>query len=107
MNKSIETTTADPVLERLDRLTLLLELALRPQLEQARKQIRADELDAAIFAASDGDWTPAATLQRVVAAATGKKERAIQGHVGDLLKQGFLLRRGGGKTIEYRSSDVV
>jgi hypothetical protein len=107
MSQGLQVTTTDAIVERLERLTVLLELALRPQLEQARRQIRSDEVDAAIFDSADGAWTPAAKLQHEVAAATGKKERSIQGHVGDLVEKGFLLRRGGGKNVEYRSSEVI
>lgn len=107
MSKAAEETTIDPVVERLDRLVTLLELALAPQLAEARLTVRADGLDAAILDAAAGDWTEAAKLRDAVAAATGKKERAIQIHVGELINKRFLLRRGSGNYVEYRTSEVI
>lgn len=40
MSKAAEETTIDPVVERLDRLVTLLELALAPQLAEARLTVR-------------------------------------------------------------------
>jgi hypothetical protein len=100
-------TELDPLLERLDRLTAILELALAPQLAEGRAAVRADEIDAAILDAASVDWTPAADLQKAVATKTGKKERAIQGHVGDLVDQGFLQKDGGGPKVRYRTNGVI
>jgi hypothetical protein len=102
------TAEFDPLLERLDRLTAILELALAPQLAEGRAAVRADEVDAAILdAAASADWTPAANLQNAVATKTGKKERAIQGHVGALVARGFLLKDGGGTKVRYRTNGVI
>jgi hypothetical protein len=107
MSEAASETVNNPVVQRLDRLTTLLELALAPQLEEARQKIRSDGLDAAIFDAAAGGWTPASQLRQAVAAATGRKQRAIQIHVGDLVDKGFLLKRGGGNHVEYFTSEVI
>jgi hypothetical protein len=95
------------LLDRVDRLTLLLELALAPQLDARRSELRADPVDAAILDAATADWQPASRLQAAVAKATGKKKRAIQEHISDLLDRGVLRSQGGGPTTEYRSSGVI
>lgn len=107
MSGAAEEATIDPVVERLDRLATLLELALAPQLADARQKVRADALDAAILDAAAGDWTEAAKLRDAVEAATGKKKRAIQIHVGELIDKRFLFRRGSGNYVEYRTSEVI
>jgi hypothetical protein len=107
VSETAQETTTDPVVERLDRLTMLLELALGPQLEQARKRIRADTLDAAILDAAAKEWMPAAKLRQAVATATAKKQRAIQIHVGELVERGFLGKRGSGNYVEYRTREGI
>jgi hypothetical protein len=107
VSEAAEGMITDPVVERLDRLTMLLELALGPQLEQARQRIRADALDAAILDAAAKEWTPAAKLRQAVATTTAKKQRAIQIHVGELVERGFLSKRGSGNYVEYRSREGI
>jgi hypothetical protein len=97
----------EPLLQRLDRLTAILELALAPQLAEGRAAVRADEIDAAILDAASVEWTRAGDLQKAVATKTGKKERAIQGHVGDLVDRGLLMKDGGGPKVRYRTNGVI
>jgi len=97
----------DPLIERLDHLTQMLELALAPQLQVARAALREDEIDAAILDAGSGKWKPAAELLREVEGATGKKKSAIHDHINRLLDRGFLKKQGGGPTTEYRTSAVL
>jgi hypothetical protein len=101
------TGTEGPLLERLDRLTGLLELALAPQIEAGRKAVRADQVDAAILDNAAGDWKPAAKLQQAVSKKTGKKTRAIQDHIGNLVERGFLQRKNAGSKTVYRATGVA
>jgi hypothetical protein len=84
------TGTEGPLLERLDRLTGLLELALAPQIEAGRKAVRADQ-----------------KLQQAVSKKTGKKTRAIQDHIGNLVERGFLQRKNAGSKTVYRATGVA
>jgi len=101
------TTEVDPLLERIDRLTAMLELALAPQLEVARERLRTDPLDAAIFDATADGWVSAGDLQRVLTATTGAKKRTIQAHLAELVAAGHLKQRGGRRFSEYRSSGLI
>ena len=95
------------LLERLDRLTGLLELALAPQIAAGRAVVRADEIDAAILDNAAGAWKPAGKLQQAVAQKTGKKTRAIQDHIGDLVERGLVLKKNAGPKTEYRATGVA
>ncbi len=99
--------TVDPLLGRIDRLTELLELALSPQLEARRSQLRADPVDTAIFDATAGDWIAATELQRRVKKATGVEKRALQSHLSKLIAAGHVEHRGGRRYAEYRSSGLI
>ncbi len=99
--------TADPLLSRIDHLTELLELALAPQLEARRAELRADALDAAVFDATAGSWVAAAELQRKVKKATGAEPRTLQKHLARLVDQGHVEHRGGRRYAEYRSSGLI
>jgi hypothetical protein len=100
-------TEVDPLLQRLDRLTQLLELALSPQLDAARAAARENPVDAAILDCGAGDWKPAASLLREVEAKTGKKKSAVHDRISGLTERGFLERQGGGPATEYRTSVVL
>jgi hypothetical protein len=97
----------DPLVDRLDRITQMFELALSPQLQAARAALRENAVDAAILDAGGGNWKPAARLLSEVEGATGKKKRAIHGHINALLERGFLEKQGAGRTTEYRTSAVL
>lgn len=99
--------TVDPLLDRIDRLTEMLELALSPQLEARRSQLRANSVDATIFDATAGDWIAAAELQRRVKKATGAEKRTLQSHLSKLIAAGHVEHRGGRRYAEYRSSGLI
>jgi DNA-binding transcriptional ArsR family regulator len=107
IKKTNESGDEDFVLERLDRIAEVLELALSPQLEGARSRLRADSLDAAIFDHTAGRWVPAGELQHKVAAATGAKKRTLQEHLSALVENGFLKKDGAGPSVRYRSSGLI
>jgi len=95
------------LVEQVDRLTKVIELALAPQLEAARRDLRSDPVDDAILTAASSDWKPAKKLRTEVEAKTGKKERTVQGRIGDLTARGFLEFKGAAKTLAYRTNSVV
>jgi DNA-binding transcriptional ArsR family regulator len=95
--------TLDPLLARLDRLTLLLELALAPQIEARRTELRADPIDAAIFDHTANAWVPASKLRQKVKA----KPRTLQSHLAKLIEAGLVEHRGGKRYAEYRSAGLI
>jgi hypothetical protein len=96
-----------PLLDRIDHLTRVLELALAPQLEAARASLRRDPIDAAILDAAAGGWKSPGKLQQQVEKRSGKKKRTVQDRIASLTDRGFLEKQGGGPTTEYRTNPVV
>jgi Fic family protein len=95
------------IVERLDRLMTLLEVALAPQLEQGREAVRKDPVDASILDLTAGKWIPTAKLQMQVEAKTETKDRTIRDHIKVLVERGFLQSQGGGRSTQYRSTGVI
>lgn len=103
MSETVEGT----LLERLDRLTLLLELALAPQLKARRAELREDPVDAAIFDATASEWIAAADLQKKVAATAKAKPRTIQRRLSALIETGLVVHKGGTRYAKYRSAGLI
>ena len=96
----------EQVVERLDKLTAILQLAHRDAIERARTQIRADKVNAAILDGSS-QWVGAGKLQAAVANKTKASKRTIQERIVDLIGQGVLDKRGGGPTTEYKANGLI
>jgi hypothetical protein len=94
------------VIERLDRLAAIMQLAHRDAIERARAAIRADKVNAAILDASS-KWVGTAALQTAVMKKSGAKERTVQMRIVDLVTQGLVEKRGGGRSIEYKASGLI
>jgi hypothetical protein len=96
----------DDVVERLDRITAILRLAHRDAIEHTRIEIRSDKVNAAILDAT-AQWAGTASLQATVMKKSGAKERTVQMRIVDLLAQGLIEKRGGGRNIEYRATGLI
>jgi len=96
----------EEVVERLDRITAILQLAHGDAIERARVRIRSEKVNAAILDAS-AEWVPAAKMQTVVASKTKAKTRTIQRNIADLIAQGVLEKRGATSTTEYKASGLI
>lgn len=97
----------EELLRRLDRMQATLELAFRPQLEAARKSVRADEVNAAILDATTTEWTAAGKMQKAVAAVIKTSERTVRNRLSELVEQRFLEVRGSGSSREYRRTGLI
>jgi DNA-binding transcriptional regulator PaaX len=91
---------------KLDRITFLLNLAFREQIDAARKEVLADPVSAAVVEAMGDDWVAAGDLKRQVAATTGQSERTVSRRVSQLVAQGWVASSGSGANIRYRASGV-
>lgn len=109
MSETAKVKASEPadLLERIERISALLEVALAPQLEAGRKFLRRDPIEAAIFDHTAGNWVLTGELQALVAKATKAKDRTIRDRIGTLVERGLLQRRGGARNTEYRSAGVV
>ena len=97
----------DPLLDRLDRLTELLELAFAPQLASQRDLLRGDPVDAAIFDLTAGSWISTGDLQATAATKVGTTGRTVRAHLAALGERGLLQKRGAGRSTEFRSSGLI
>jgi hypothetical protein len=98
--------TNEDVIERLDRLAAIMQLAYREQIDASRAAIRADKVNEAIL---DGTkkWTAAGTLKTAVTKKTGKGGTTFADRVAELLESGALEKQGGGPTTQYRATGLV
>jgi hypothetical protein len=101
------TEATDALLERVDRLTVILELALSPQLAAARSALREDPVSAAIFDLLGSEWIASASLQKTVAARTARTTRTVRERLGELADRGLIETQGAGRSTEYRGRGVI
>jgi hypothetical protein len=96
----------DELVERLDRVIRILQLAHGDAIDRARTRIRSDKVNAAIL---DGarKWTPAGKLKAAVTKKTGTGATTFAERVADLLDNGGLEKQGGGPTTEYRATGLI
>lgn len=96
----------EDIIKRLDRLIAIQQIAHKDSLASTRATIRSDKINAAILDATE-DWVGTASLQATAMKKSGQKERTVQTRIVDLLEQGLIERRGGGRNIEYRSTGLI
>lgn len=98
---------SDEVTQRLDRIIVLLQLAFRDQIDNARSVVMADPVAAAVLDATEEDWVAAGTLKRQVASATKQSERTVARRLSQLVAQGWLQVAGAGASVRYRSTGLT
>lgn len=98
--------TNDEVIQRLDRLAAIMQLAYREQIDSARAAIRSDNVNAAIL---DGakKVTPAAKLKTSVMKKTNTGSSTFSERVATLIELGLLEKQGAGNTTQYRTTGLV
>lgn len=99
-------TVDDEILRRLDLMQATLQLAFKPQIDEAREAIRGDEIAGAILDATE-EWIGTSSLQSQVADSTGKSTRSVRSRLADLTSQNVLQTRGSGSQLEYRRTGLV
>ena len=95
------------VLERLDLMLAVLQLAHHDAIERAGEAIRQDPVNVAILAACGEDWVAAGALAKQVAAEVAMSERRVRDRIAALTTRRVLKRRGAGPAVEYRSMGLV
>ena len=99
---------ADPeIIERLDLILALLQLAYNDKIEQARERLRQDAVNVAILDACAEEWVTSGVLQKTVAARTGSQLRTIQRRVAELVARRALRQRGAAASQAYRSTGII
>jgi len=94
------------VLERLDLLLGVVQLAYAEQISAARAKLRSDPVVAAILDSSE-DWVKTGDLVTQVVAASGASKRTVQRRVSELLTSRALAVQGAGSATSYRSTGLI
>jgi hypothetical protein len=94
------------VLDRLDLLLGVVQLAYAEQIGTARAKLRSDPVVAGILDASD-DWIKAGELVTQVVTESGASKRTVQRRVSELITSRALGVQGAGSAISYRSTGLV
>lgn len=96
----------DGILQRLDLIQATLQLAFKPQLDEARERVRSDKVIAAILDETE-EWIASPELQKRVAAAAKTSERTVRDRLPDLVAERVLAVRGTERRAEYRRTGLI
>lgn len=103
-----ESTLADAVVERLDLMLAVLQLAHHDAIARAAVDLRTDDIVDAILEACGEDWVPVAELKtRVKARVPAASETVITRRLGMLVARRAIQRRGATHTVAYRALGLV
>ena len=98
----------DELLRRLDLMQATLELAFKPQLDQARAEVRSDTVSAAILDLVDTKaWIASTTIQKEAAKTAGVGERSVRSRLPELVDARVLDVQGSDRAREYRKTGLV
>jgi hypothetical protein len=95
------------VVDRLDLMLAVLQLAHHDAIERAGERIRQDPVNAAILDACADNWVAAGKLTKTVASEVGMSDRRVRDRITTLTTRRALKRRGAGPAVEYRSMGLV
>jgi Fic family protein len=98
--------TNEDIVQRLDKLLAIQQLAHREALESARVTIRSDKVNAAILDATT-KLTPAGKVVDEVKNKTGQSPATISRRIASLIEQGVVEKQGGGPATQYRSTGLI
>jgi hypothetical protein len=98
----------DELLRRLDLMQTTLELAFKPQLDQARAEVRSDAVSSAILDLLDRKtWMASTTIQKKASKAAGVGERSVRTRLSELVDARVLDVQGSDRAREYRRTGLV
>ena len=101
-------TVVEQVIERLDAMLAVLQLAHRDAIERAAAELRADEINDAILEICADEWVGAGEIkQRVRTAVASASDKAVQRRLAQLVARRAIQRRGAAQTTAYRSLGLV
>ncbi len=94
------------MLEKLDLLLGVIQLAYAEEIKVARADLRSDAVVAALLDTCV-DWTPASTAINEAVRISGSAKRTVQRRISDLLAKRALAQRGAGVATTYRSTGLL
>jgi hypothetical protein len=96
----------EEVVDRLDKIAAILQLAFAEQLLAARARLDADPVSATALRLT-GDWTAGTELVAAIMTATGKSRAVAYARLGELRDSHVLVDRTSGRSTEYKASGVI
>jgi hypothetical protein len=99
--------TDSEILERLDKMLAILQLAHYEQIESARQRIRMDGLNAAILDGASKRISAGGLIKKAEASAGGPSGSTVKRRIAALVDQGALDRSGAGPTTAYEATGLV
>ena len=96
----------DGVIERLDLMLAVLQLAHHDAITRAAEELRGDTVNAAILDAWT-DWTPSTEVYTAVRTATGASERTVRGRLAALQTRRALWARGTAAARQFRATGLI
>jgi ubiquinone/menaquinone biosynthesis C-methylase UbiE len=102
-----ELTLAEEVMERLDLMLAVLQLAHHDAITRAAIELRANEVNAAILDVCADDWIPAAELKAKVRAKVAVGDTTLKARLATLVARRAIQRRGATHTTAYRALGLV
>jgi Fic family protein len=96
------------ILQRLDRIIAILQLANHADIEEGRERIRADDLNAAILEAAVKEIAAGKLIEAAKRGAKGSPSKpTIRRRIAALVDQGALERIGAGPATRYKVTGLV
>jgi predicted HTH transcriptional regulator len=95
------------LVERLDKMTAILQLAFKEQLDSAREGILSDQIAAALIEMASSGWMEAGELKSAVAKLTHQSERTVSRRISTLVSQHVLKQEGTGPSVRYKSTGII
>jgi ubiquinone/menaquinone biosynthesis C-methylase UbiE len=103
----IAPTLAEEVMERLDLMLAVLQLANHDAITRAATELRADEVNAAILDVCADDWISAAALKAKVRAKVAVGDSTLKARLATLVARRAIQRRGATHTTAYRALGLI
>lgn len=98
--------TDDPVVQRLDKLIAITQLARKDAIDRARERILGDSTKRAIVEAAS-DWTTAGELKTTVMKHTKESPATVSRRLAELVAEGVLAKQGAGSNVSYKATGLI
>jgi hypothetical protein len=96
----------DAIVQRLDKLIAILQLAHQDAVEAARERILADKVNKVILELT-ANWTTAGNLKKAAMQKTKQSQPTVERRIAGLVGQGVLEKQGAGGNVSYKSTGLI
>jgi hypothetical protein len=94
------------VLDGLDAMLAVLQLAHADAIASARHSVREDPVNVAVLEAAE-DWIATGALQDRVGKAAAVSSRTVRDRIAQLLARRGLVSRGAGRALEFKATGLL